>query len=114
MRAECGALVLSNVQPHAAVPSSSPRAGSAFRSSGTWRAGITPSARASSRPFCDVYVVQNEAMRDDLARFHAIGAERVVVTGWPQTDLYARRGPRGEYEGRSRSRGLGLDPRGRS
>ena len=45
-------------------------------------------------PFCDAYIVQNEAMRDDLARYHGIGSERVVVTGWPQTDIYARQRPR--------------------
>ena len=54
-------------------------------------------------PFCDTYVVQNAAMRDDLARYHDIGSERVVVTGWPQTDVYARRRPREDYESLLRS-----------
>ena len=51
MQEECGALVLSNVQPHAVGPV--PRRRAAPRtsaSSRTWRAGITRSARASSRP----------------------------------------------------------------
>jgi CDP-glycerol glycerophosphotransferase (TagB/SpsB family) len=108
MRAECGALVLSNVQPHAAVP---------FLVAAR-RLGIPTIAHVASwdhtvgkgviGPFCDLYVVQNEAMREDLARFHAIASERVVVTGWPQTDLYARRRPREAYERLVRS--LGLDP----
>jgi UDP-N-acetylglucosamine:LPS N-acetylglucosamine transferase len=108
MRAECGALVLSNVQPHAAVP---------FLVAAR-RLGIPTVAHVASwdhtvgkgviAPFCDLYVVQNEAMREDLARFHAIASERVVVTGWPQTDLYARRRPREDYESLVRS--LGLDP----
>jgi UDP-N-acetylglucosamine:LPS N-acetylglucosamine transferase len=108
MRAECGALVLSNVQPHAAVP---------FLV-GARRLGIPTVGHVASwdhtvgkgviAPFCDVYVVQNEAMREDLARFHGIGSERVVVTGWPQTDLYARRRPREGYESLLRS--FGLDP----
>ena len=108
MRAECGALVLSNVQPHAAVP---------FLV-GARRLGIPIVGHVASwdhtvgkgviAPFCDVYVVQNEAMREDLARFHGIGSERVVVTGWPQTDLYARRRPRDGYESLLRS--FGLDP----
>jgi CDP-Glycerol:Poly(glycerophosphate) glycerophosphotransferase len=108
MRAECGALVVSNVQPHAAVP---------FLV-GARRLGIPTVGHVASwdhtvgkgviAPFCDVYVVQNEAMREDLARFHAIGPERVVVTGWPQTDLYARQRPRESYDVLVRS--LGLDP----
>jgi hypothetical protein len=108
MQAECGTLVLSNVQPHAAVP---------FLV-GARRLGIPTVAHIASwdhtvgkgviAPFCDVYVVQNEAMREDLARFHGIGPERVVVTGWPQTDLYALERPREAYEGLVRS--FGLDP----
>jgi CDP-glycerol glycerophosphotransferase (TagB/SpsB family) len=108
MRAECGALVLSNVQPHAAVP---------FLVAAR-RLRIPTVAHVASwdhtvgkgviAPFCDVYVVQNEAMREDLARFHAIDSERIVVTGWPQTDLYVRRRPREAYESLVRS--FGLDP----
>ena len=108
MRTECGALVLSNVQPHSAVP---------FLV-GARRLGIPMVGHVASwdhtvgkgviAPFCELYVVQNEAMQEDLARFHAIGPERVVVTGWPQTDLYARQRPRESYESLVRS--FGLDP----
>jgi CDP-Glycerol:Poly(glycerophosphate) glycerophosphotransferase len=108
MRTECGALVLSNVQPHSAVP---------FLV-GARRLGIPMVGHVASwdhtvgkgviAPFCELYVVQNEAMQEDLARFHAIGPERVVVTGWPQTDLYARQRPRESYE--SLVRAFGLDP----
>ena len=108
MRSECGALVLSNVQPHSAVP----------LLVGARRLGLPIVAHVASwdhtvgkgviARFCDRYVVQNEAMHDDLARYHGIDPERVVVTGWPQTDLYARERPREEY-GRL-VRGLGLDP----
>ena len=108
MQAECGALVLSNVQPHAAVP---------FLV-GARRLGIPTVGHVASwdhtvgkgviTPFCDVYVVQNEAMREDLARFHGIDSERVVVTGWPQTDLYARKRPRAAYETLLGT--FGLDP----
>jgi CDP-glycerol glycerophosphotransferase (TagB/SpsB family) len=59
-------------------------------------------------PYLDRYVVQNPAMQDDLERYHGIGPERVVVTGWPQTDVFRRRRPRAEYE--SLLRGYGLDP----
>jgi hypothetical protein len=108
MRTECGALVLSNVQPHSAVP---------FLV-GARRLGIPMVGHVASwdhtvgkgviAPFCELYLVQNEAMQEDLARFHAIGPERVVVTGWPQTDLYARQRPRESYESLVRS--FGLDP----
>ncbi len=107
MRAECGALVLSNVQPHTVVP---------FLNAAR-RLDLPIVAHVASwdhtvgkgviAPFCDRYIVQNEAMSEDLARFHRIGVERVVVTGWPQTDIYARERPREEYESVVRS--LGLD-----
>ena len=50
----------------------SARGASDFRPSRTSRAGITRSARASSRPSAIAYVVQNDAMRDDLVRYHGI------------------------------------------
>jgi hypothetical protein len=54
------------------------------------------------------YIVQNTVMRTDLVRYHGIDAERVVVTGWPQTDVFHRRRLRAEYE--RVLAGLGLDP----
>jgi UDP-N-acetylglucosamine:LPS N-acetylglucosamine transferase len=54
------------------------------------------------------YIVQNEVMREDLVRFHGIERERIVVTGWPQTDVFHRQRPRAEYD--ELLRGLGLDP----
>jgi len=108
MRGECGSLVLSNVQPHAAVP---------FLV-GARRLDLPIVAHVASwdhtvgkgviAPFCDAYVVQNQAMRDDLVRYHDVDGRRVVVTGWPQTDLFARRRPREAYEALVRA--LGLDP----
>jgi hypothetical protein len=108
MRDECRALVLSNVQPHGAVPFL--LAARRFRLPivahvASWDHTVGKGVIA---PFCDVYVVQNEAMRDDLARYHGIGAERVVVTGWPQTDVYFRRRTRDEFDALLRS--FGLDP----
>jgi CDP-Glycerol:Poly(glycerophosphate) glycerophosphotransferase len=108
MRAECGALIVSNVQPHLVVP---------FLVSAR-RLGLPVVAHVASwdhtvgkgviAPFCHTYIVQNEAMRKDLARYHGIASDRVVVTGWPQTDIYARRRPRAEFERVVRS--LGLEP----
>ena len=54
------------------------------------------------------YIVQNDVMRDDLVRYHRIDENRIVVTGWPQTDVFHRRRERADYE--RVVRGLGLDP----
>jgi hypothetical protein len=55
----------------------------------------------------DRYLVQNEVMRGDLVRYHRIEPDRIVVTGWPQTDVFHRRRPVQEYE--QVLSGLGLD-----
>lgn len=108
MRRECSALVLSNVQPHAVVP---------FLAAAR-RLRIPIVAHVASwdhtvgkgviAPFCDSYVVQNRTMQEDLARYHGIGPERVVVTGWPQTDIYHRRRSREDF--RTLLRSFRLDP----
>ena len=46
----------------------------------------------------DRYVVQNEAMREDLVRYHDVEAPRIVVTGWPQADVFHRRRPRAAFD----------------
>jgi hypothetical protein len=108
MRRECDALVLSNVQPQVVVP---------FLVSAR-RLGIPIVAHVASwdhtvgkgviAPFCDVYIVQNATMRDDLTRYHEIEPGRIVVTGWPQTDVYARQRPHEEFDAVLRS--FDLDP----
>jgi hypothetical protein len=108
MERECGALVLSNVQPHGAVPFllAARRLGLPIAAHvASWDHTVGKGVIAS---FCDVYVVQNRTMADDLARYHGIGAERVVVSGWPQTDVYSRRRPRRAFEELLRT--LELDP----
>ena len=40
------------------------------------------------------YVVQNERMREDLIRYHDVDRGRIVVTGWPQADVFHERRPR--------------------
>ena len=108
MRAECSALVLSNVQPRTVMP----------YLAAARRLGLPVVAYVASwdhtvgkgviSPYCQRYVVQNGVMEDDLRRFHDIDPSRVVVTGWPQTDIFHRRRPRSEYEALLRS--YGLDP----
>jgi len=44
------------------------------------------------------YLVQNDVMRADLVRYHGIDEGRIVVTGWPQTDVFHRKRPRSNYE----------------
>jgi hypothetical protein len=46
----------------------------------------------------DRYVVQNEAMREDLVRYHDVEPSRVVVTGWPQADVFHRRRSRAAFD----------------
>ena len=108
MRRDCSGLVLSNVQPASAAP---------FLAAAR-RLRLPVVAHVASwdhtlgkgviSPHCDLYLVQNRLMEDDLRRYHGIGPERVRVTGWPQTDLLHRRRPRDEYDGLLR--GFGLDP----
>jgi CDP-glycerol glycerophosphotransferase (TagB/SpsB family) len=59
-------------------------------------------------PHVDRYVVQNDVMRDDLTRLHSIPYERIVVTGWPQTDLFRIQRSRESFDAIVGS--LGLDP----
>jgi CDP-glycerol:poly(glycerophosphate) glycerophosphotransferase len=108
MRAECSGLVLSNVQPASAVPFLT-----AARRLGLPVVGHVASwdhtvGKGVISPYCALYVVQNRVMEEDLRRYHGIAPERVRVTGWPQTDLFARRRPRSEYD--QLLRRYGLDP----
>jgi UDP-N-acetylglucosamine:LPS N-acetylglucosamine transferase len=108
MRRECSGLVLSNVQPASAVP---------FLAAAR-RLQLPVVAHVASwdhtvgkgviSPHCELYIVQNSVMEDDLRRYHRIEPGRVRVTGWPQTDLFHRRRPRAEYD--DLLRGYGLDP----
>ena len=106
MRAECRAVVFSNVQTHPVVPFLL-----AARRLGLRQVGYVASwdhtvGKGVITPHLHRYVVQNDVMRDDLGRYHGIAPGRVVVTGWPQTDVYHRRRPREHYEALLRSYGL--------
>jgi UDP-N-acetylglucosamine:LPS N-acetylglucosamine transferase len=108
MRRDCSALVLSNVQPASAVPFLA--AARRLRLPvvahvASWDHTVGKGVISRN---CDLYVVQNRVMEDDLRRYHGIGPERVRVTGWPQTDLFHPRRPRAAYE--ELLRGYGLDP----
>jgi len=108
MRKHCSGLVVANVQSLQAVPFLD-----AARRLGLPVVGYVASwdhtvGKGIVSPHVASYVVQNRVMRDDLVRYHGIPQERVVVTGWPQSDLFHRRRTRDEYE--AAVRGLGLDP----
>jgi hypothetical protein len=108
LRKERPAILLANIQMHAVVPFivgarryGLPLVGHIASWDHTVGKGIVT-------PHLQRYIVQNDVMRADLVRYHGIGAERIVVTGWPQTDVFHRKRPREEYE--SVLRELDLDP----
>jgi CDP-glycerol glycerophosphotransferase (TagB/SpsB family) len=108
LRRERPAIALANTQMHSVVPYivggrrlSLPLVGHIASWDHTVGKGIVS-------PHLRRYVVQNDVMRDDLVRYHDIDSERIVVTGWPQTDVFHRKRPRDEYERVVRE--LGLEP----
>jgi UDP-N-acetylglucosamine:LPS N-acetylglucosamine transferase len=108
MRRNCSALVLSNVQPQNAVPfliAARRLRLPVVAHVASWDHTV---GKGVISPHCDVYIVQNRVMEDDLRRYHGIGPDRVVVTGWPQTDLFLHQRPRAAYE--ELLRRYGLDP----
>jgi hypothetical protein len=105
---DCSALVVSNVQPQSVTPFltaarrlSLPVVAYVFSWDHTVGKGVIS-------PHCDRYIVQNRTMEDDLRQYHDIESSRVVVTGWPQSDVFHRRRPRADYDALLRT--YGLDP----
>ena len=101
-------LALANTQMHSVVPfvvagrrAALPVVGHIASWDHTVGKGIVP-------PGLGRYIVQNDVMRDDLVRYHGVDKRRIVVTGWPQTDVFHRNRPRAEFERLVRE--LGLDP----
>jgi UDP-N-acetylglucosamine:LPS N-acetylglucosamine transferase len=109
MRDECSGLVLSNVQPASAMPflvAARRLRLPVVAHVGSWDHTV---GKGVISPYCDLYVVQNRVMEEDLRQYHGIDPGRVRVTGWPQTDLFHRLRPRSEYEELLRRQRL--DPR---
>jgi CDP-Glycerol:Poly(glycerophosphate) glycerophosphotransferase len=98
MRRECAGLVVANLQTHSAVPFLNAARRLRLPVVGYVSSWDHPVGKGIVSPHLDRYVVQNGVMRDDLVRYHNIHADRVVVTGWPQTDVFQRRRPRADYE----------------
>lgn len=108
MQRERPVVALANTQMHSVVPfvvaarkERLPVVGHIASWDHTVGKGIVP-------PGLRRYVVQNDVMREDLVRYHRVERERIVVTGWPQTDVFHRRRPRADFERVVRD--LGLDP----
>jgi CDP-glycerol glycerophosphotransferase (TagB/SpsB family) len=106
LRRERPAIALANTQMHSVVPFivgarrlSLPIVGHIASWDHTVGKGIVP-------PNLRRYIVQNDVMREDLMRYHGIGRDRIVVTGWPQTDVFYRRHPRSDFEHVVRELGL--------
>jgi CDP-glycerol:poly(glycerophosphate) glycerophosphotransferase len=108
MRDNCSGLVVANVQSRQAVPYLNAARRLRLPVVGYVASWDHTVGKGIVSPHVDRYVVQNEVMREDLVRHHAIAAERVVVTGWPQSDVFARKRPRAEYDALLAE--LGLDP----
>ena len=107
-RDECRALVLTNVQVPRLVPFLSVARHQRRPVIGYVASWDHTVGKGVISPHLDRYLVQNERMRDDLARYHGVDPVRVVVTGWPQADAFARRRPRDAYE--ALLTGYGLEP----
>jgi len=106
MRRDCGALVINNPQAHVAMPFLTAARRLRVPVVGYIASWDHQVGKGIVSPYLDRYVVQNQAMREDLERYHGIAPSRVTVTGWPQTDVYHRARSLGEY--RDLLRGLGL------
>ena len=106
MRAECAALVVSNVQPRSVVPYLAAARRLELPVAAYIASWDHTVGKGVISPHCERYVVQNGVMEEDLRRYHDIAPERVVVTGWPQTDVFRRTRPRSDYEGLLRVYGL--------
>lgn len=102
------AVVLSNMQMQSVVPLIACARRLGLPLVGYVASWDHPLGKGIVCPHMRRYLVQNEAMREDLVRYHGIDPARIVVTGWPQTDLFHRRRPRAEYE--ALLSGYGLDP----
>ncbi|TML70997.1 MAG: hypothetical protein E6G14_03880 [Actinobacteria bacterium] len=108
MRAECRAVVFSNVQTERVVPFLLAARRLRLATVGYVASWDHTVGKGVISPYLDRYIVQNDIMRADLVRYHGIAEERIVVTGWPQTDIYTRQRPRADFD--SALRGFGLDP----
>jgi CDP-Glycerol:Poly(glycerophosphate) glycerophosphotransferase len=108
LRADRPAIVLSNVQMEKVAPFFVAARRLRLPLVGYVASWDHPVGKGVISPHFDRYLVQNEVMREDLARYHNIDPRRVVVTGWPQSDVFSAKRPRAAFDGVVS--GYGLDP----
>jgi CDP-Glycerol:Poly(glycerophosphate) glycerophosphotransferase len=108
MRSECRAVVFSNVQTEPVMPFLLAARRLRLPTVGYVASWDHTVGKGVISPHLDRYIVQNDIMRDDLVRYHGIAADRIVATGWPQTDMYTRTRSREDFD--ALLRGYGLDP----
>ncbi len=102
------AILLANIQMHAVVPFIVGARRLALPIIGHIASWDHTVGKGIVAPHLRRYIVQNDVMREDLVRYHVIPRECIVVTGWPQTDVFYRRRPSADFE--AVLAGLGLDP----
>jgi CDP-Glycerol:Poly(glycerophosphate) glycerophosphotransferase len=108
LRSDRPAIVLSNLQMQSAVPFLIAGRRLALPLVGNVASWDHTVGKGVISPALDRYLVQNVRMRDDLVRYHGVAADRIVVTGWPQADVFHRRRTLSAYA--AIVRGYGLDP----
>ncbi len=109
MHADCRSLIVDNLQAHVSMPYLTAARRLRIPVVGYVASWDHTVGKGVVSPHLDRYVVQNDTMRDDLVRYHGIDPARIVVTGWPQTDVYHRKRSQVEYE--ELLTRLQLDPR---
>ncbi len=108
VRRERPAIALANLQMHAVVPFVVGARRFALPVTGNIASWDHTVGKGIVAPDLRRYLVQNDVMRSDLVRYHGVDADRIVVTGWPQTDVFHRHRSRADYE--TIVRDAGLDP----
>jgi hypothetical protein len=98
MRAGCDGLVVTNLQTHSVVPFLAAARRLDLPVVGYVSSWDHTVGKGAITPHAVRYVVQNDVMEEDLVRYHGIPRGRVAVTGWPQTDVFARPRPREAYD----------------
>lgn len=106
MRDECAAVVGGSLQTPAVAPllAGARRLGlPAVGYVASWDHAV---GKGVISPHLAAYVVQNDAMRNELARYHGVDPARVTVTGWPQSDFFHVRRPFEAFAALARHHGL--------
>ena len=56
-----------------------------------------PVSKGLFATYYDMYLVQNEMMKDALVNLHGVAEKKIVITGWPQMDHYGNSGTTMDY-----------------